>query len=272
MRRASSRVWRATDVKRIRTKPEVIESEQKKTIHAQLERLLRPRSIAIVGASATPGSLGESVVLNLEQAGYRGELYLINPKRPTIHGRVCLGGIEEIPMGVDSAVLAIPGTAVLPSLKACAARAVGSLIVFSAGFAEAGEDGRAAQQELARIAREHEIVLVGPNCLGTVNYLDGIPLTFVVTPPQTKTGCPGTAILSQSGALAAVIGVNMRHHGIPLTYSVSTGNEAATGIEDLVEHLLEDANTRVFALVVEQFRRPQRFLRVAKRAREAGKF
>lgn len=97
---------------------EVIEAEQKKT-RAWLERLLRPRSIAIVGASATPGSLGESVLMNLEEAGYGGELYLINPKRPTIHGRESLGGIEEMPKGVDCAVLAVPGAAVLSSLQAC---------------------------------------------------------------------------------------------------------------------------------------------------------
>jgi acyl-CoA synthetase (NDP forming) len=250
---------------------EVIEAEQKK-MRARLERLLRPRSIAILGASATPGSLGESLLMNLEEAGYGGELYLINPKRPTIHGRECLGGIEEMPKGVDCAVLAVPGAAVLRSLQACAERGIGSSIVFSAGFAEAGKDGRAVQSELARIARQHQMVLEGPNCLGMVNYVDGIPLTFVVTPPQAQTDRPGAAILSQSGALAAVIAVNMRHHGIPLTYSVSTGNEAATGIEDFVEHLLDDASTRVFALVVEQFREPKRFLELAGRARNVGKF
>jgi acyl-CoA synthetase (NDP forming) len=253
-------------------KPKVIESEQKETIQAQLERLLRPRSIAIVGASATSGSLGESVLMNLKESGYDGELYLINPKRPMIDGKECLGAIEQLPKDVDCAVLAIPGSAVLASVKACAEKGVRSAIVFSAGFAEAGEEGRAAQQELARIVREQQMLLEGPNCLGMVNYVDRIPLTFVVTPPQTPTDSPGAAILSQSGALAAVIAVNMRHHGIPLTYSVSTGNEAATGIEDFVEYLLDDPSTRVFALVVEQFREPKRFLELAGRVRDAGKF
>lgn len=248
------------------------EGVQQQGARARLERLLRPRSIAIVGASATPGSLGESVVANLETWRYRGDLYLINPKRSTIHGRVCLGGIEELPEGVDCAVLAIPGSAVLASVRSCAEKGVGSAIVFSAGFAEASGEGRAAQEEMARIARERQMSLEGPNCLGMVNYVDGIPLTFVVTPPQARTDHPGAAILSQSGALAAVIAVNMRHHGIPLTYSVSTGNEATTGIEDFVEHFLGDASTRVFALVVEQFREPKRFLALARRARDAGKF
>jgi len=251
---------------------DVIEVEAKRTAREQMGRLLRPRSIAIIGASATPGSLGESVLTNLEKSGYRGDIYLINPKRPVIHGRECLGAIEELPEGLDCAVLAIPGAAVLASLRACAAKGVGSAIVFSAGFTEAGEEGRNAQSELARIARDHDMILEGPNCLGMVNYVDGIPLTFVGTPPQERADHPGAAILSQSGALAAVIAVNMRRHGIPLTYSVSTGNEAATGVEHFVEHLLEDAGSRVFALVVEQFREPKRFLELARRARELGKF
>ena len=122
-----------------------MEEAQQKRTRVRLERLLRPRSIAIVGASATPGSLGESVLMNLELSRYTGELYLINPKRPTIRGRECLGAVEELPEGVDCAVLAIPKTAILPALKACAEKRMGSAIVFSAGFAEAGEEGRAAQ-------------------------------------------------------------------------------------------------------------------------------
>ena len=149
---------------------------------------------------------------------------------------------------------------------------VGSLIVFAAGFAESGEEGKAAQQELARIAHEHGIIVEGPNCLGMVNYRDGVPLTFVVTPPQEPAAFAGAAIISQSGALAAVLAVNMRHHKIPLTYSITTGNEAAIGVEDFVEHLVGDADTRVLALVVEQFRFPRRFLQCARRARDAGKF
>jgi acyl-CoA synthetase (NDP forming) len=237
---------------------------------ATFERLLRPRSIAIIGASSTPGSLGECVLSNLEAGGFRGSLYLVNPKRPIIRGRQCLGSIQELPQDIDCAVLAIPGSAVLAAARDCAEKGVGSMIVFSAGFAEAGEDGLAAQRELAAIAKHHQIVLEGPNCLGMVNYLDRIPLTFVVTPPQGPAHVPGVAIISQSGALAAVIAVSMRHQMIPLTYSVSTGNEAATGIEDFVEYLLSDRSTRVMALVVEQFREPRRFLELARRARKNG--
>lgn len=251
---------------------ELIDLEGKQASHRNLHRLLRPRSIALIGASATPGSLGESVVRNLEEAEYSGDLYLVNPKRPFVHGRSCLASIEELPANIDCAVLAIPASAVLASVRACANRDIGSIIVFSAGFAEGGEEGKAAQRELEAITRERNLILEGPNCLGMVNYIDGIPLTFVVTPPQRPTARPGAAIISQSGALAAVIAVNMRHHGIPLTYSISTGNEASSFVEDFVEHLINDQATRVLALVVEQFRQPKRFLELAGRARAAGKF
>ena len=205
-------------------------------------------------------------------ARYRGDLYLINPKRPTIHGRVCLGGIEELPEGVDCAVLAIPGSAVLASLEVAQRREWGARLCSRQALRRRAERGVRRKRRWRGLRGNVRWSLEGPNCLGMVNYVDGIPLTFVVTPPQARTDHPGAAILSQSGALAAVIAVNMRHHGIPLTYSVSTGNEATTGIEDFVEHFLGDASTRVFALVVEQFREPKRFLALARRARDAGKF
>lgn len=245
---------------------------EEKNLQQKIDRLLRPRSIALIGASSSVGSLGASVLTNLEDAGYSGDLYLINPKHPIIHGRACLASIEELPPDIDCAVLAIPGAGVLAAARACAQRSVKGLIVFSAGFAESGEEGRKAQRELASIGQQHDMVLEGPNCLGMVNYVEGIPLTFVATPPQANVEIPGAAIISQSGALAAVIGVNMRHHKVPLTYSISTGNEALNGVEDFVEYLIEDRSTRVLALVVEQFRQPKRFLALVHRAREAGKF
>src|SRR4051794_16769663 len=253
--------------------PTLIHPEQKPVpSRTKLERLLRPRSVALIGASSTAGSLADCVLTNLEDAGYRGDVYLVNPKRPVIHGRQCLGSIAELPAGVDCAILAIPAAAIVDALRQCAQKSVASAIVYSGGFAEAGQSGAAAQTELARIAHEHGIVLEGPNCLGMVNYLDGIPLTFVMTPPQPLPDIAGAAILSQSGALAAVIAVNMRHYHIPLTFSVSTGNEAATGIEDFLEHFVGDRRIRVFALVVEQFRNPGRFLDLARRAHQAGQY
>jgi acetate---CoA ligase (ADP-forming) len=236
-----------------------------------LDCLLRPRSVAIIGASETPGSLGEGVLSNLEQANFTGPLYLINPKRRQVRGHACLPAIDELPEDVDCAVLAIPGQAVPAAAASCARRGVHSLIIFSSGFAENGQEGRDAQKQLSELARSHGMIIEGPNCLGLVNHVDRIPLTFVRTRAQ-KPSRPGVAILSQSGALAAVFGVSLRHHGIQISYSISTGNEAALNAEDILEHLLPDKHTRVFAMIVEQFRRPRRFLSIAKQARALGKF
>lgn len=236
-----------------------------------LDRLLRPRSIAIVGASATPGALGASVLSNLDRAGYGGEIHLVNPKRAGIGARKCCSSVGELPPGIDVAVLAIPQAAVLETARALAARQVGAIIVFSAGFAESGETGLAEQRELARLAREHGFVLEGPNCLGFVNFVDGVPLTFIEMPPEKLGDRPGIGIISQSGAMAAVLEINLLARGLGLSFSISTGNEAAAGVEDFVEYLVDDPATQVIALIVEQFRQPRRFLAAAHRAHAAGK-
>jgi acetate---CoA ligase (ADP-forming) len=236
-----------------------------------IERLLRPRSIAIVGASPTPGALGASVLANLERMGFKGEIYLINPKRDTIGERPCLKSVEDLPVGVDAAVLAIPRAAVLDTVRTLARRQVGASIIFSAGFAEGGEAGLAEQRELSRLAAASGMVIEGPNCLGLVNYVDGIAMTFVETPAIALGQRPGIGIVSQSGAMACVAGVNLTAKELGISYSISTGNEAASGVEDYVEYLTADPHTRVLALIVEQFRQPQRFLGLARRARNAGK-
>lgn len=236
-----------------------------------LSRLLAPRSVVIVGASPTPGALGNSVLKNLERHGYAGDIHLINPKRDEIDGRPCLKSIDELPHGVDAAVLAIPGPAVLGAVQALAARGVGAAIIFSAGFAEGGEEGLAAQAEVARIAAEHGMVVEGPNCLGMVNYAAGVPLTFVETPVLDLTGKPAVGIVSQSGAMAVVLGATLMSKGLGITVSVSTGNEAASGVEDYVEYLIDDPETPAIAMIVEQFRKPARFLALAAKARAAGK-
>lgn len=236
-----------------------------------LSRLITPRSVAIVGASPTLGALGNNVLRNLERHGYSGAVHLINPKRDQIDGRPCLKSIAELPFGVDAAVLAIPGPAVLDAVRALAARGVGSAIIFSAGFAEGGEGGFAAQAEVARIAADNGMIVVGPNCLGLVNYAAGVPLTFVEAPVLDLAGKPAVGIVSQSGAMAVVLGTTLMAKDLGITLSVSTGNEAASGVEDYVEHLIADPATPVIGMIVEQFRKPARFLALAAQAREAGK-
>lgn len=234
-------------------------------------RLLRPQSIAIVGASEKPGALGASVLANLDRHAFPGAIHLINPKRDVIAGRPCIASADDLPEGVDVAMLAIPRAAVIDTVKALARRKVGAAIVFSAGFAEGGEKGLAEQREIARIARESGMIVEGPNCLGLVNYVDRTPLTFIETHAGDIGSKPGIGIVSQSGAMAAVLAVTIGSRALNLSYYVSTGNEAESGVEDYVEYLIDDPHTRVIALIVEQFRDPRRFLAAAEKARAAGK-
>jgi acetate---CoA ligase (ADP-forming) len=236
-----------------------------------IECLLRPRSIAIVGASANPRALGSSVLRNLERAGFAGEIHLVNPKQVEIGGRRCVASVDQLPPAVDCALLAIPRAGVLEAVRACARSQVRGVIIFSAGFAESGAQGRADQEELARIARENDMAIEGPNCLGMVNYVDGTPMTFVAGPVAKLGDRKGVAMVSQSGAMAAVLGVSLRTHGVDLSFSVSTGNEAANTAEDYMEYLIEDEHTSAIALLVEQFRQPQKFLELVRRSQELGK-
>ncbi len=235
-----------------------------------INRLLKPRSIAIIGASETPGALGAVVLANLVRHGFAGDIHLVNPKRETISGRPAVPSVAALPEGVDCAILCIPRVAVLDTVRQLAARKAGAAMIFAAGFAEGGEAGMADQLEIGRIAREAGMVIEGPNCLGSVNYVDRIPLTFINTDiAQPSPG--GVGIVSQSGAMAAVLAVMLLARKVDLTYHVSTGNEAANGVEDFVEWLIADEKTRLIAMIVEQFRDPPRFLALVAKARAAGK-
>ncbi|MBN8816335.1 MAG: acetate--CoA ligase family protein [Sphingomonas sp.] len=236
-----------------------------------LDRLLKARSVAILGVSERTGALGNQVLANLELHGFAGDIHLINAKHDMLAGRLCLRSVDDLPIGVDAAVLAIPGAAVLDTVRALARRDVGAAVIFAAGFAEGGEEGFAVQRELARIAADSGMVIEGPNCLGMTNYVDGIALTFVKTPAERLGDRPGVGIVSQSGAMAVVLGTTLMSKGLGISISVSTGNEAASGAEDYLDHLIDAPHTRVIALIVEQFRQPRRFLALAAKARAAGK-
>jgi acyl-CoA synthetase (NDP forming) len=236
-----------------------------------IERMLRPRSLAIIGASPTPGSLGQSLLANLERFGYRGDIHLVSARRSEINGRPCVASASDLPEGVDCAALAIPRAGILDAVAGCAKRGVGGVIIYAAGFAEAGPDGQALQAEITRIARDHGMAISGPNCLGHINYVDGIPLTFSACTPVPPAGRRGVGIVSQSGAMATVFRAALHPRDIAISYSVSSGNEALNGAEDFLDYLIDNPSTHVVLMMVEQFRQPQRFLAAAHKAHAAGK-
>ena len=238
----------------------------------QIDRLLRPKSVAVIGASDRHGALGCTLLNNLVQYEFSGDIYPVNPKRDELQGLKVYKNVEELPEGVDCAVLAIPRAFVVDTVRQLAERGCGAAVIYAAGFSEAGEEGAKDQAELGRIAEEHGIIIEGPNCLGCTNYVERIPLTFVETNMQTPpAGARAVGVASQSGALAAVLATALHPRGCYVSSSVSTGNEAASGVEDFVEWLVDDPATHVIAMYVENFRRPAAFVAAARRARAAGK-
>jgi len=238
----------------------------------QIDRLLRPKSVAVIGASDRHGALGATLLNNLVQYEFAGEIYPVNPKRDELLGLKVYHSVDELPEGIDCAVLAIPRPFVLDTVRGLAARGCGAVVIYSAGFSEAGEEGMKDQLELARIAEAHGMIIEGPNCLGCTNYIQRVPLTFVETNMKTPPkGTRAVGIASQSGAIAAVLATVLHPRECYVSHSVSTGNEAASGVEDYVEWLVDDPDTHVIAMYVETLRRPRAFIAAARRARAAGK-
>lgn len=238
---------------------------------ADIDRLLRPRSIAIVGAQPEPTSIGGGVLANLEAFGYSGEIHLVSRSRDEIRGRPCVKSIGELPHDIDVAVLIVPQAAILDSVRACAERGIGAVVVFASGFAEAGDEGRQQQDELARLCTDNGIALLGPNCMGYTNYPDGIPLTFEpVDVRPLAAGSRRVAIVAQSGATAANIRFAMHARGIDVSYVIATGNEATLGAEHFIDVLIRDPQNAAIGVYVEQIRNPGLFLDAARRARARG--
>lgn len=237
--------------------------------HPSLQRLLAPRSVAIVGASADPRSFGAFVLGNLERFGYAGEIHLVSRSSETLSGRACLKSVQELPEDLDVAVLAIAEAGVLDAVTTLAARRCHAALLFASGYAEVGAQGLERQAQLAKAAGAMHIV--GPNCMGFTNFEAGVPLTFEPLTPYPCAGRPGVAVIAQSGFMAATLRDAFIGRGLPITTAFSTGNECSLGVEDIVAHCIDDAQTRVLCVYAEQIRRPAQFLALARAARHACK-
>ena len=208
---------------------------------------------------------------NLERFAYRGDIHLVSRSNTEVNGRRCVGTVDELPEGIDVAALAVPRVAVLETLRGCARRKVRGAVVYASGFAEGGQAGMAEQREIASIAADNDIALLGPNCIGFNNFVDGLSLSFGPQKPRPVGDRPCVAIVAQSGGMTGNIRLACEAKGLPVSHTVSTGNEAVLGVVDFIDYLIDQAQTRVIAVFAEQIRNPQRFLAVAARAREVGK-
>ena len=236
-----------------------------------LRPLLRPRSVAIVGVSPEAGSLGGNVLANLTRIGFKGDIHLVSRNNREIGGRACVGSIDELPEGIDVAVLAVPRQGSIDAVKACVRRKIGAALVFASGFAEMDEAGRADQDAMARIANEAKLALCGPNCIGLVNLTDRVALTFEPLSLPAQVQGRGIGVVTQSGAMCSTLRLALLAKGLKLSIVVSTGNEAQLTTEHFLEFLIHDDATEVIVLFMEQVRDPALFLALAARARERKK-
>ena len=239
---------------------------------AAVEPFLRPRSVAIIGVSSRTGSAGMNAYLNFKLNEFSGDIFLVGRSGGEIDGRTVLKDIDELPEGVDLAIFTLPAAGVHDAMRACARRRVRAVAIFASGFAEIGQ--RDAQNELASIAREGSIALLGPNCLGYTNLENGVHAFFVAVTKIDRipdNDDPKVAIISASGGLMSHIRQALAQRHIPAAYTISTGNEAGVGMPDFIQYFADDPLTSMIIVYAEEVREPAQFLTAAAYARTKGK-
>ena len=223
------------------------------------DKLLRPASVAVIGASANRAKVGNNVLLNILQGGYEGEVYPVNPGADTIEGKTCYKNVSDIPGSVDLAVIIIKRDLVIPMLRACGQKGVKAVIIITAGFGETGEEGRKLQKEIMQIVRQNRMTMMGPNCLGLINPWHKLNASF-----GQGLGTPGPiALISQSGALITAIQDLAADENIGFSMLASLGNKASLDEVTFLQNLKDDANTKVVAAYLEDISRGQEFMRIA---------
>jgi len=236
---------------------------------AQLERLIAPRSIAIVGASPRAGSFGLRTLENL--AHFRGAVWPVNAKYRNVGDYACFPSLAALPGAPDLVALVLPREGVEGALAEAAAVGAGGVIVYASGYGEMGRDAeRAAQQRLAGIARAAQMPLLGPNCMGLVNHALGVGVSFIPEYAKMPRTLGPIAFVSQSGAMGYCL-AQACERGLGFRYFFSTGNCADVDVADLIGAMAEDGEVRAIACLFEGVPSAQRLLQAGERARAAGK-
>ncbi|MEI8103540.1 MAG: acetate--CoA ligase family protein [Candidatus Moraniibacteriota bacterium] len=226
-----------------------------------IKTVFEPKSIAIIGASTHVGTVGNDIVKNLVEQGYAGEIFPVNPKATELYGRKCYADISEVPSEtVDLAVIVIPAIAVPGAVEEAAkTKHIQAAVVISAGFKEMGNVE--LEQQLAAVANQYGVALVGPNCLGSLNPYISMNASFAKTMPSKGS----IAFVSQSGALCTAILDYAQSLGLGFSRFVSVGNKAILDEEKFLEYFEQDEATKVIAMYVEDLKNPRSFLRLARR-------
>ena len=239
------------------------EERQREADVAAVGHVLRPSSVAVVGATRTPGTVGGEVVRNLLAAGFSGPLHLVNVSGGAVAEQQTVPTIADVEGEVELAVIAVPANAVLDAARACAAKGVRALVILTQGFAVVGPAGRARQDELLAACRAAGVRMVGPNCLGVASPRPEIALNATIAPAAPSPGDVGFA--SQSGGFGIAAIDEAAARGIGFSSFVSMGDKVDLSSNDFLEYWEQDPDTAVVLLYLESFGNPRRFARVARR-------
>jgi len=244
--------------------PETRRASDERAWHAAAEgvrAMLHPRSVAVVGASRDPSSLGAALLTNLVRHGFSGAIYPVNSRADRVEGLPAYPTLGAIGHPIDLVLVAVPAPGVEAVVDECARIGARGVVVISAGFAEVSEEGGAVQRRLRDRARECGLRLVGPNCMGVINTDPAVSLDATFAPTFPPAGNVG--MLSQSGALGVAVLDYARALDIGVSTFVSVGNKADVSGNDLLAYWKDDPRTQVVALYLESFGNPRRFARLA---------
>lgn len=225
-----------------------------------LKPFFEPKAVAIIGASASPEKLSYGILKNMLEYGYQGEIYPVNPKSDQILGLTCYKDISDLPDLVDLAVVVLPAQIIPSIIEACGKKGIKAVTVISGGFREVGSQGKGLESEVIEIAKKHHILIIGPNCVGTMNLITGLNTTFINGMPAKG----GIGFISQSGAVCGGIVNHVQGKGVGFSHFLSLGNEADVDETDMIEYLGDDVHTKVIAAYIEGIQDGQKFLRISK--------
>jgi 3-hydroxypropionyl-CoA synthetase (ADP-forming) len=229
-----------------------------------LERLFKPRSVAILGASPTPGRIGHGILKSLMASGFPGSLYPINPKYSEVMGLRSYGSLMEVPGIVDLAVMAIPVSALPKAVSECISKAVGNVVIISGGFKELGGSKAELEFRIAEELRSHGIRLIGPNCMGILNPKAKLDVLFQPPERMLRPKPGGIAFLTQSGTFGCAFLEWAALEGLGVSKFVSYGNRADLDEADLIRYLGADSETEVIGIYVEGLENGRKFLQALK--------